>query len=123
MITLEEANSYADRVDFCEYCGQEAQLSCGGCLYLNFITLSRRLIKNQLKYRWHDLRINPNDLPGEGTLIETVYVPAHLPIRTINYRYGHEYGGEGFNKRTDAIVIAWRGVEPFKAEEKEKKKC
>lgn len=123
MMTLEEANRYASQTNFCEYCKQDFLSSCSGCPYWDYITLSRQLIKNQLKYKWHDLRIDPNDLPGEGKLIETVYVPAHLPIHNMNYRYGHEYGGGGFNKRTDAIVIAWREVEPFKVKEKEKKNC
>ena len=117
IMTLEEANRYASQTNFCEYCKQDILSSCAGCPYSDYITLSRQLIKKQLKYRWHDLRNDPTDLPRDGKLVETVFVPACLPIHTINYRYGHEYGGEGFNKRTDATVIAWREVEPYKEEE------
>ena len=118
MMTLEEANDYASRTDFCELCLQNyPPRECYGCPYSDFISLSKKLIKNQLKYRWHDLKKNPDDLPENGRLVETVYVPARLPIHTINYAYGHEYGGKGFNKRTDTIVIAWREVEPFEEEQ------
>ena len=117
IMTLEEADRYASQTNFCEYCKQDILSSCAGCPYSDYIMLSKQLIKNQLKYRWHDLRNDPTDLPRDGELVETVFVPARLPIHAINYRYGHEYGSEGFNKRTDATVIAWREVEPYKEKE------
>lgn len=119
MMTLEEAKEYVDRTDFCGSCSQDCPpRECYGCPYSDFISLSKKLIKSQLKYRWHDLRKNPDDLPKDGRLVEIVYLLKGCPDNPAYYGYGHWCGSsKNFNNRTDANIIAWREVEPFKVEE------
>ena len=71
------------------------------------------------KYRWHDLRKNPNDLPeaiGDGYESEYVLVMIGTP------EWNHcEFVYYNHNSRVWSIyeqnVFAWRYIEPFKEEE------
>lgn len=80
------------------------------------------------KYRWHDLRKNPEDLPNntrtviiayegfEGKSGYKYYDVAFLGAGDLWYSaevYNFEYHDEGF------LVLAWREVEPFKGVEHE----
>lgn len=117
MMTLEEANKYASQTNFCEYCEQDFLSSCSGCPYWDYITLSKQLIKNQLKYRWHDLRNDPNDLPEDNKEI----------LVTFRYYFSDEeetavlwHTEEGWVSTLGLIhgrIIAWREIEPFWEEE------
>ena len=85
-----------------------------------------RIIRDALekanKYRWHDLRKNPEDLPDdfhnvlicingfEGTPIG-VSIAMHNGLRNL-------WGTESLSYKDDE-VIAWREIEPFESEESE----
>lgn len=83
-----------------------------------------RLIEKDEKYRWHDLRKNPKDLPerdGEYYVYQYVYFltspdpnsercePAYCIDEFKNGKFMNQFdGGE---------LIAWREIEVFKEEE------
>ena len=72
------------------------------------------------KYRWHDLRENPDDLPeaDEYGCSEYVLVMIGTPERD-----NHEWAYYNYNTRGwstpfyEQNVFAWRYVEPFEEEE------
>lgn len=76
-----------------------------------FLASVDALIKDQIEYRWHDLRENPNDTPtGKKAFVMVVYE------NTLG-RFGHYIDICGcsngvFDEREDNI-IAWRWIEPF----------
>ena len=70
------------------------------------------------KYRWHDLRKNPDDLPeaiGGGDESEYVLVMIGTPEW-----YSCEWAYYSYNAKMwstyDQNVFAWRYIEPFKEE-------
>lgn len=73
------------------------------------------------KYRWHDLRKNPDDMPEEDVKVLTVHRYHHFSIGedANEYEIGHRYrdtfffsGGEGVNSK----VLAWKYIEPFEGD-------
>lgn len=73
------------------------------------------------RYRWHDLRKNPNDLPN-GDWDKKILCVVRSPIRFYErYHICHYVRGEfiGFyeHKKVDSgifqTVTAWRYIEPF----------
>ena len=69
------------------------------------------------KYRWHDLRKNPDDLPEDNGYGKSEYVL--VMIGTPEW-YSCEWAYYSYNAKMwstyDQNVFAWRYVEPFKEE-------
>lgn len=72
------------------------------------------------KYRWHDLRKNPDDLPepiGGSYVSEYVFVMIGTPgwnnCEWAYYRHNHKEWST-----YEQNIIAWRYIEPFEEEEK-----
>ena len=70
------------------------------------------------KYRWHDLRKNPDDLPEDNGYGKSEYVL--VMIGTPEW-YSCEWAYYSHNAKMWSIyeqnVFAWRYIEPFKEEE------
>ena len=71
------------------------------------------------KYRWHDLRKNPDDLPeaiGGSYVSEYVFVMIGTPgwnnCEWAYYKHNHKEWST-----YEQNIIAWRYIEPFKEEE------
>lgn len=81
------------------------------------------MLKDKEKYRWHDLRKDPNDLPEYGKLVvawilEQSAVYNGYVIST-SASYIHSYAMGVHNNLHE--VIAWRYIEPFEEEEQNAK--
>lgn len=71
------------------------------------------------KYRWHDLRKNPDDLPeaiGGGYESEYVLVMTGTPEWN-SWEQAYYNHGKRLWSTYDQNVFAWRYIEPFKEEE------
>ena len=70
------------------------------------------------KYRWHDLRKNPDDLPEDNGYGKSEYVL--VMIGTPEW-YSCEWAYYSHNAKMwstyDQNIFAWRYIEPFKEEE------
>lgn len=66
-------------------------------------------LENEDKYRWHDLRKNPDDLPEEGHEVLILVNNACFLSRRSDYNYWSCLGR--------VKVKAWREIEPFEVEE------
>lgn len=71
------------------------------------------------KYRWHDLRKYPNDLPAtEGHFNVCVWLkPNDAWGIEESYIYDTQYFCERFQTTPMSEVIAWKEIEPFEREE------
>ena len=71
------------------------------------------------KYRWHDLRKNPDDLPeaiGGGDESEYVLVMIGTPEWN-SWEQAYYHHGKRVWSTYDQNVFAWRYIEPFEEEE------
>ena len=71
------------------------------------------------KYRWHDLRKNPDDLPeaiGGGYESEYVLVMTGTPEWN-SWEQAYYHHGKRLWSTYEQNIIAWRYIEPFKEEE------
>ena len=71
------------------------------------------------KYRWHDLRKNPDDLPeavGGGHESDYVLVMIGTPEWNI-WEQAYYHHDKKLWSTYDQNVFAWRYIEPFKEEE------
>ena len=82
------------------------------------IYMAIKALEKADKYKWHDLRKNPDDLPEDNGYGESDYVLAIVGTPEWNhyewacYHHGYEeWSTYGQN------VFAWRYIEPFKEEE------
>lgn len=97
--------------------------------FLDTIAESITALEKSEKYRWHDLRKNPNDLPSEDGVYRCVFKDEVNSYFDCDYRKGigfgkecflehdelpgspKEYYFEGFDE--DDEVIGWQEREPF----------
>lgn len=94
------------------------------------------LFNKQQKYRWHDLRKNPNDLPDvehpERAWFEVVQKDNEEQLIRARMQYDDDYGFGFYIESVDgciefttaaeerlAEVVAWREIEEFESEEKD----
>ena len=71
------------------------------------------------KYKWHDLRKNPNDLPeaiGDGYESDYVLVMIGTPEWN-SWEQAYYHHGKRLWSTYEQNVFAWRYIEPFKEEE------
>ena len=71
------------------------------------------------KYKWHDLRKNPNDLPeaiGDGYESDYVLVMIGTPEWN-SWEQAYYHHGKRLWSTYEQNVFAWRYIEPFEEEE------
>ena len=78
-----------------------------------------KALKKADKYRWHDLRKNPDDLPEAiGGGYESEYVLAMIGTPEWNsWEQAYYHHGKRLWSTYEQNVFAWRYIEPFKEEE------
>ena len=70
------------------------------------------------KYRWHDLRKNPDDLPEADGNSESEYVLAMIGTPEWNsWEQAYYHHGKRMWSTYEQNVFAWRYIEPFEEEE------
>ena len=70
------------------------------------------------KYKWHDLRKNPNDLPEADGNSESDYVLVMIGTPEWNsWEQAYYHHGKRLWSTYEQNVFAWRYIEPFKEEE------
>ena len=88
--------------------------------YYEAIEMAVDALEKADKYRWHDLRKNPDDLPEDNGYGKSEYVL--VMIGTPEW-YSCEWAYYSHNAKMWSIyeqnVFAWRYIEPFKEEEEE----
>ena len=86
--------------------------------YYEAIEMAVEALEKADKYRWHDLRKNPDDLPEDNGYGKSEYVL--VMIGTPEW-YSCEWAYYSHNAKMWSIyeqnVFAWRYIEPFKEEE------
>ena len=72
------------------------------------------------KYRWHDLRKNPDDLPEADGNDESDYVLVMIGTPEWNsWEQAYYHHGKRLWTTYEQNVFAWRYIEPFEEEEEE----
>ena len=83
------------------------------------IKMAIEALKKADKYRWHDLRKNPDDLPeaDEYGCSEYVLIMIGTPERDNHEWAYYNYNTKGWSTPFyEQNVFAWRYIEPFKEE-------
>lgn len=106
--------------------------------YIEAINIAIEALKHQEQYRWHDLRKNPEDLPGEDDCQDTFYECVHegqedesYPAYPV-YQYATDLGFGSWENIFDPVtlgfvdsefitikemglepIIGWRYIDPF----------
>ena len=86
--------------------------------YYEAIEMAVDALKNADKYRWHDLRKNPDDLPEAicgGYESEYVLVMIGTPEWN-SWEQAYYKHGKKLWSTYEQNVFAWRYIEPFKEE-------
>ena len=78
-----------------------------------------KALKKANKYRWHDLRKNPDDLPEAiGNGYESDYVLVMIGIPEWNHwEWAYYHHDKKLWSTYEQNVFAWRYIEPFEEEE------
>lgn len=76
------------------------------------------LFEEQNKYRWHDLRKNPDDLPEDNKQV-LVSVKDGCIHRTWHDSHGWRNRNSKIRYYSDKSVLAWREIEEFESEEED----
>ena len=86
--------------------------------YYEAIEMAVDALEEADKYRWHDLRKNPDDLPEADGNSESDYVLVMIGTPEWNSWEQAYYKYDDMMWSTyDQNVFAWRYIEPFKEEE------
>ena len=86
--------------------------------YYEAIEMAVEALEKADKYRWHDLRENPDDLPeaiGGGYESEYVLVMIGTPEWN-SWEQAYYHHGKRLWSTYEQNVFAWRYIEPFKEE-------
>ena len=76
------------------------------------------LFNKQQKYRWHDLRDNPNDLPQHNKQVLLTKKDGCIH-RTWHDSHGWRNRNSKIRYYSDKSVLAWREIEEFESEEED----
>lgn len=76
------------------------------------------LFNKRNKYRWHDLRDNPNDLPEDNKQV-LVSIKDGCIHRTWHDSHGWRNRNSKIRYYRDKSVLAWREIEEFESEEED----
>lgn len=82
------------------------------------IYMAIKALEKADKYRWHDLRKNPDDLPEADGNSESEYVLVMIGTPEWNsWEQAYYHHGKRLWSTYEQDVFAWRYIEPFKEEE------
>lgn len=85
--------------------------------YYEAIEMAVDALKNADKYRWHDLRKNPDDLPEAIGDSESEYVLIMIGTPEWNsWEQAYYHHDKRLWSTYDQNVFAWRYIEPFEEE-------
>ena len=87
--------------------------------YYEAIEMAVEALEKADKYRWHDLRKNPDDLPeaiGGGYESDHVLVMIGTPEWN-SWEQAYYHHGKRLWSTYEQDVFAWRYIEPFEEEE------
>ena len=86
--------------------------------YYEAIEMAVEALEKADKYRWHDLRKNPDDLPEADGNSESDYVLVMIGTpEWNNWEQAYYHHGKRLWSTYEQNVFAWRYIEPFKEEE------
>ena len=82
-------------------------------------TFLKEMLEECNKYRWHDLKKNPDDLPNkcEMYIVCIEHSTKEKEVGVGYYKNMHEYKGWIALIPNDGNVIAWKEIEPFEENE------
>ena len=83
--------------------------------YYEAIEMAVEALEKADKYRWHDLRKNPDDLPEADGNSESEYVLVMIGTPEWNdWEQAYYHHGKRLWSTYEQNVFAWRYIEPFK---------
>ena len=86
--------------------------------YYEAIEMAVEALEKADKYRWHDLRKNPDDLPEADGNSESDYVLVMIGTPEWNsWEQAYYHHGKRLWSTYEQNVFAWRYIEPFEEEE------
>ena len=86
--------------------------------YYEAIEMAVEALEKADKYRWHDLRKNPDDLPEADGNSESDYVLVMIGTPEWNsWKQAYYHHGKRLWSTYEQNVFAWRYIEPFEEEE------
>ena len=86
--------------------------------YYEAIEMAVDALEKADKYRWHDLRKNPDDLPKADEYGKSEYVLVMTGTPEWNsWEQAYYHHGKKLWSTYDQNVFAWRYIEPFKERE------
>ena len=115
-MTNEEANKEAvERIErnICNHMNLCGWVDCERCA----VGLAIKALEKADKYRWHDLRKNPDDLPKADGNSESEYVLVMIGTPEWNsWEQAYYHHGKRLWSTYEQNVFAWRYIEPFEGE-------
>ena len=90
----------------------EAPASTSIVAYRTFL---KDMLEESEKYRWHDLRKDPEDLPDDLHKV-LIHIKGYEDYMGVDMAMHHKFTGIWstiFASYKDGDVIAWREIEPF----------
>lgn len=109
---LHRANAEDEKLDRCIECMKEHEQLA------EWLEELKELRKHKEKYRWHDLRKNPDDLPEDNKQV-LVSIKDGCIHRTWHDSHGWRNRNSKIRYYSDKSVLAWREIEEFNKEEDE----
>lgn len=99
-------------------CPEYCDCDCARCV-VEAYRVATEAIEKLIKYQWHDLRKNPEDLPEEGKDVITCYF--YEKRHKFYYEVDTLYWGQ-WKQSVDYDmdywkVIAWKYIDPFEEDE------
>ena len=86
--------------------------------YYEAIEMAVEALEKADKYRWHDLKKNPDDLPEADGNSESDYVLVMIGTPEWNsWEQAYYHHGKKLWSTYEQNVFAWRYIEPFEEEE------
>ena len=111
MTNKEAIEQFKERLAITDYRQQTPE-------YYEAIEMAVEALEKADKYRWHDLRKNPDDLPEADENSESDYVLVMIGTPEWNsWEQAYYHHGKRLWSTYEQNVFAWRYIEPFKEEE------
>jgi hypothetical protein len=107
---LHRANAEDEKLDRCIECMKEHEQLA------EWLEELEELRKYKEKYKWHDLRKNPDDLPEDIKYV-WVFIKGESTHRSWHDSHGWRRRNSNILYYNDESVLAWREIEEFKSEE------
>ena len=111
MTNKEAIEQFKERLAITDYRQQTPE-------YYEAIEMAVEALEKADKYRWHDLRKNPDDLPEADGNSESDYVLVMIGTPEWNsWEQAYYHHGKRLWSTYEQNVFAWRYIEPFEEEE------